>query len=222
MQLPDSVKAIRARYVAQYPVPQGEPGEAFEERARQWSIRFAEQVAFEQGPLWGMKRADPNRPISKDTITFYADETLRIWDLLTGTGTGKPRLVDNPESEDITGQVFVAVTPTNHLGVAQPPVVQPPALPPSDLGPVMDHLAMIASKLDTLQGHVDAVEMAISSVRASQQATVENFAGIGSQINAVSEQATDLSTQIGALAAKAQPIAWKGALAGRIRLTPEY
>jgi len=178
MQLPDSVKAIRTRYLKQYHVPQGTPGEAFEETARQWSIRFAEQVAFELGPMWGMKRADPNRPISKDTLSFYADDTIRIWDLLTGTGTGSPRLVENPESEDITGQVFVRVTPTNHLGVAQPPVTNPPDLPPADLGPVMSAMSNLTSKIDTLQGHVDALELVIGKVVASQQATVENFAAL--------------------------------------------
>lgn len=166
MQLPDSVKAIRARYVAQYPVPQGQPGEAFEERARQWSIAFAEQVAFEQGPLWGMKRADPNRPISKDTITFYADDdgVLRIWDLLTGTGTGSPRLVENPESEDITGQVFVRVTPTNHLGTVITPIPPPlPPLPPADLGPVLAAMSNLTSQLDTLLGRVDALDSGLNA-----------------------------------------------------------
>lgn len=157
MQLPDSVKQIRARFIAAFPVPLGTPGEEFEERARQWSIKFAEQVAFDvpnQG--WGMKRADPNRPISKDTISRLADGRLLIWDLLTGTGTGSPRPVDNPESEDITGQVFVQVTPTNHLKGFMGPVVvsgdpasqaQPS---PSELAQVVDHLAAMRKTLDAM------------------------------------------------------------------------
>jgi hypothetical protein len=164
MQLPDAVKQVRSRYIAEFPVPQGAPGEEFEERARQWSIHFAEQVAFElpnQG--WGMKRADPNRPISKDTIARQVDGRLLIWDLLTGTGTGSPRPVENPESEDITGQTFVPVQPTNHLrNVAPPPPPPPPAAaspgsastPTSPASPelaaAVDHLAAIRATLDAV------------------------------------------------------------------------
>ena len=160
MQLPDSVKAIRARYMQQYPVPQGQPGEAFEEQARQWSIRFAEQVAFELGPMWGMKRADPNRPISKDTLSYNVDDTIRIWDLLTGTGT-----------EDIVGQVFVTVEARNHLGVVTSIPPSLPPLPPADLGPVMAELSNIRASIDTLSGRVESIDRVY-------QAQVENFAAL--------------------------------------------
>lgn len=162
MQLPANVLAIRDRYVAAFPVPHGEPGEAFEEQARRWSIRFAEQVAYDTGDgRWGMKRADPNRPISKDTIAFTDDGRLFIWDLLLGTGTGAPRLVDNPHSEELFGQVFVPVAARNHLGTASPtpvpPAPVPVPLPPADLGPVMTMLA---------------------AIQAQQQAAVENMAAL--------------------------------------------
>lgn len=174
MRLPESVKQIRARYVAAFPVPQGAPGDAFEERARQWSIAFAEQVAFElpnQG--WGMKRADPNRPISKDTIARLEDGRLVIWDLLMGTGTGSPRLMDEPEGEDITGQVFVEVTPTNHLKSAGtvPPVVvkstqsgavaQPPA---PETAQMVEHLAAIRQTLDALLEEQKAMRAALAAL----------------------------------------------------------
>lgn len=151
MQLPESVKAIRSRYVAAFPVPQGEPGDAFEERARQWSIRFAEQVAFEipdQG--YGMKRADQGRPISKDTLARWAPPgALLIWDLLAGTGTGKPSLVQNPSSQDVTGQTFVAVTPTNHLRAV--PAPKPPDTPGTPQPPAVD-LSDILKRLAKLEG----------------------------------------------------------------------
>ena len=131
--LPPEVKSIRSRYVAAFPVPQGDKGAAHEERCRQWSIRFAEQVAYEipdQG--YGVKRASPSRPISKDTLARWAPPgRLLMWDLLSGAGTGKPTLVTDPKSEDVTGQTFVAVTPTNHLGS----VVDPPPPPDDDLPP---------------------------------------------------------------------------------------
>jgi hypothetical protein len=163
MQLPDSVKAIRSRYVAKFPVPQGNPSaegtDIVEDRVRQWSIGLAEQVAFElpnQG--WGTKRADPGRPISKDGLALREDDDrggrLLIFDMVTGAGTGNGRLVENPESEDITGQVFVPVTPTDHLGVApvQPPKPGPQPLPPADLGPVMAKLQSIENTLEALMG----------------------------------------------------------------------
>lgn len=177
MQLPETVKQIRARYIAAFPVPQGVPGEAFEELARQWTIAFAEQVAFDlpnQG--WGMKRADPNRPISKDTISKLEGGRLFIWDLLTGTGTGTPRPVDNPESEDITGQLFVQVTPTNHLkGVVTPKadlapvpdarrVAPAPVLPPADLAQLVDHLAAIRATLEAILKEQQETRAAIASL----------------------------------------------------------
>lgn len=193
MQLPDNVKAIRARYVARFPVPQGAPGDAFEEEARQWSIAFAEQVAFElNDPLWGMKRADPNRPISKDTIAYYGDDRLLIWDLLSGTGTGRPTLNADPESQDVTGQFFVRVTPTNHLGI--PPKPGPQPLPPADLGPVLASLEKIA-------GRVEDIAASVGRIEAAYQAHVEDFAAIGGKVDGVSGQASDLAAKIDALAA---------------------
>ena len=70
-----------------------------------------------------MKRADGGRPISKDTIAQQAGGRLYIWDLISGAGTGHG-VLQVGEREDITGQVFVVVTPTNHLGTVGP--VHPP------------------------------------------------------------------------------------------------
>lgn len=169
MKLPDSVKAIRARYVVAFPIPTGAPGEQHEENVRQWSIRFAEQVAFEQGPQWGMKRADPNRPISKDTIALN-DGRLLIWDLLLGTGTGNPRLLDDPDSEELVGQVFVVVQPTNHLGTPEQPPAQPPSPPPSqppapcppvDLSGVLAGLAAVQAEQAAQRALIEALKLTV-------------------------------------------------------------
>lgn len=131
MKLSADVKALRARYVSKYPVPQGSPGAAHEERCRQWSIRFAEQCAFSlPGQGYGMKRASPSRPISKDTLSQKTDVHFVAWDMLHGTGTGHPTVAPDPSSMDITGQTFVPVTPADHLGGAAPPV-EPPTTPPT-------------------------------------------------------------------------------------------
>lgn len=126
MKLPDQVKAIRTRYIAMFGLPHGTP-ETIDEIARQWSIQFAEQVRFEtKDAQWGMKRADPGRPIGKDTIAHFDGLKLLIWDLFTGTGTGSPSLNVDPESEDVTGQVFVPVQAVDHLGPAPTPTPPPP------------------------------------------------------------------------------------------------
>lgn len=170
MLLPDAVKQVRARFIEAFPVPQGTPGEEFEERARQWTIKFAQQVAFDvpnQG--WGMKRADPNRPISKDTIAKVDAGRLLIWDLLTGTGTGMPRPVDDPDSQDITGQLFVEVVATNHLKGIVPPQGTVPPEPRQELKPLVQtktEAALMAEHLAAIRATLEAVLKEQQEMRA--------------------------------------------------------
>lgn len=203
MQLPAEVKAVRSRYVAKFPIPQGPPGPEIEEQVRQWSIGLAEQVAFEiPGEGWGTKRADPNRPISKDGLARQDDEDrggrLWIWDMVTGAGTGLGRLVENPEGEDITGQVFVPVTPRNRLGTAiEPPPVKPgpQPLPPADLGPVVSQLSAILSKIDMVQGHVEAVESSVSGYGQSVERIGDLINALVGQQQAVVDRLTALESK---------------------------
>jgi hypothetical protein len=152
--LPDNVSAIRDRWVARFEVPQGSPGAAVEEACRQWSRNFSQQVRFEtNNPRWGMKNAGGGRPTSKDTIAFdLGDGRIRIWDLISGAGTGRGTLVADPHSEDITGQVFEPQPPVDHLGVGQPPVENPPPTtpPPSTPPPTGSDLAAVHAKLDAI------------------------------------------------------------------------
>lgn len=177
MKLPDSVKDIRARYIGKFPIPQGPMGEEFEETARQWSIAFAEQVNFElPGQGWGMKRADPNRPISKDTIALQANGRLLIWDLLNGTGTGRPQLSPDPDSEDVTGQFFVGYAGVNHLGV---PAAggggatggQASGTASVDLGPVLAALGVMGE--------------ALTAIRTDQAAQAGQIATMAAQLDAL-------------------------------------
>lgn len=220
MKLPEQIKSIRTRYIQRFPVPQGEPGEAFEERARQWSIAFAEQVAFEQGALWGMKRADPNRPISKDTIALYADDgIIRIWDLLIGTGTGRPRLAEDPDAQDLRDQVFVPVTPTNHLA-ADAPVPQDPPRP--DAPPAAD-----TARMEALEQRMLALEGLLAA-----QATVlfglrDAIVGAATdQKQAAEARHAEIVVQLATLIDRPEPAplprAWTGRLGVNVRLTPEF
>lgn len=159
MKLPDSVKALRMKYVSKFPVPQGSPGPTFEEEARQWSIHFAETVAFYiPSGGWGMKRASSGRPISKDTLSQKTSSGMVSWDLLVGTGTGHPTLSNDPESMDTSNQVFVEVSPVNHLSsvVTLPPVETPPPTPPA-----VD-LSGITKRLDALETTLGVLVAAIS------------------------------------------------------------
>jgi hypothetical protein len=133
MKLPPTVKDTRRRYVETFPVPQGEPSPAFEDRVRRWTVAFIEQVAFElPGEGWGPKRGDQGRPLSKDSIANNQVVPGRLlgWDLLLGTGTGRPTLIADPNSRDITGQYFETrpafFQPQDHLGGSPPPPDPPP------------------------------------------------------------------------------------------------
>jgi hypothetical protein len=135
MKLDPRVRELLIAFAAKFPVPRTiGGGEEHEERARQWSIRFCEQLNHSlPGEGYGTKRADSGRPISKDTTSQQRGGEMVTWDLLVGTGTGEPSLNLDPHGEVTTGQVFVPVDAVNHLGVTVPeqPPEQPPTKPPT-------------------------------------------------------------------------------------------
>jgi hypothetical protein len=163
MQLPDDVKAIRARYVAAFPVPTGEPGPEHEERVRQWTIRFAEQVA--QG--YGVKRADGGRPIGKDSLARKVGDRIDGWDLLIGAGDGTPEIADNPAYHDLSDQVFVPVTPTNHLGSPETkpdPGGNKPDPGTVDLSALLAQLQRINKRVDDIFAEVELTKAIARSI----------------------------------------------------------
>jgi hypothetical protein len=130
MNLPWYVLAIRDRYVAALSLWTMPEGPAAEDRARQWTLGLIAQVVYERpGEGYGSKRADPTRPLSKDGLARddAFSHQLLVWDLLAGAGSGRPTLVANPESHEITGQVFVEIPGRDVLGGQTPtPPIQPP------------------------------------------------------------------------------------------------
>lgn len=183
MQLPQDAKAARDRYVEKFPVPQGAQGDAFEEQARQWSIKLSQQVRFTTGdPRWGMKNAGGGRPTSKDTLAYdLGDGRIRIWDLLSGTGTGRPTLVSDPQSEEVTGQQFEPQPAVNHVGAGGPvapptpvpvPVPTPTPAPcqfqPTSLTAVVDLLSRLFIELHDLKGEVEALRARIEELAVHQ------------------------------------------------------
>ncbi len=91
-----------------------------DESARAYSIKFAEQCRFSLGDAWGTKSADPNRPISKDTVTKREGSKLTSYDLMLGVGTGNPQFNDNPPAIDTTGQTFHEVAAFDYLSAGNP------------------------------------------------------------------------------------------------------
>lgn len=185
MKLSNEVKATRARYLAAFPVPRGEPGSAFEELCRRWAIRLGEQIAFEHpGQGYGVKRADKGRPIGKDSIAnnLIAPGRLLAWDLMTGAGTGRPTLNADPDSLDVTGQFFEDrpefFQPKNHLAATVPgggaePLPPPPSGPaPTDvaplLAPVLDAMARLEQRLVV---RLDSLDATVASVAAARVPT---------------------------------------------------
>jgi hypothetical protein len=61
--------------------------------------------------------------------------TLVVFDMLSGAGTGQPSLNANPDSQDITGQIFEFVQPYDVIGGAPSPEPPTPTPPGGDVIP---------------------------------------------------------------------------------------
>lgn len=168
MVLPSDVQAVIRRFAERFPIPQGQPGPAHEDRVREWTLSAIGQVVHElPGQGWGSKRASDGRPLSKDAIARWQDGRMVVWDLLIGSGTGTPRLAVDPHGEDVTGQVFVPVQAQNRLGVGPGPgeVITHPE--PTDTRAVLDRLDRLEAAVRAL---ADTVAILVNNVgeRAKQ------------------------------------------------------
>lgn len=185
MKLPESVKEIRRRFLEKFPVPQGEPGEHFEQQVRDWTTMFAEQVRFTlPDGGWGCKNAGGGRPRSKDVLAHIGREDGKLigWDLFIGTGTGKPRLAEDPDSMDLTGQVFEPVTGINHLDtpdvvvpapdVPAPPVGNPPTSDDQFVRQVLANQVVMLVTLDGLIAVMAEFNKTLGRVESNQEQLV--------------------------------------------------
>jgi len=120
---------------------------------------FAQQVCFEFGPNYGLKRADNGRPISSENLAMKDGDKLFAW----AWENKHDGTVDNmPDAEDITGQVFVKVDPINHLNVPsenpnpeEPGEGEPTEVPASlDIGAILVALDASTSASSILAAQV--------------------------------------------------------------------
>lgn len=122
--LPERAKAIIQSMGQKFP----ELRKGDDDQRRAFTMKAAQQIRYELGDRYGTKRADMNRPPSKDAIAFRpTDTTLVSWDVIDGTTR---EVSTGSKAEEIDGQVFIVVDPVNHLGagVVDPvtPIVDPP------------------------------------------------------------------------------------------------
>lgn len=160
MRLPDGVQQIvNALYAAHLDLANGT-----DDQRRSLTQLIVEQTVFSfPGEGWGWKSADPNRPLSKDSIAKQQDGRLLNFDLFNG-GTRQPN--DHPQSEDITGQTFRPWPGVDHLGVApaEPGApTPPPSTPPQS---TRSGGALIDGQLAALLMRVNAQDAKIAALEA--------------------------------------------------------
>jgi hypothetical protein len=149
--------AIRALYAR--PEIQSLVKSSDDEDRRKATRIFAEQMAFTVDPKWGTKRADPNRPPSKDAISRFVLTTLCNWDIVNGT----TRELQFGHGEPIPGQVFIPVTPTNHLGTTPNPEPEPEPEPDPEI-------AKLKARILVLEGQLLEANEALTAVTAQRDA----------------------------------------------------
>lgn len=137
--------AVMEALNAKFPAPVTQEGPM-----REWSQMLAEQLVFSfPGEHWGCKSTRPRSVQSFDVIAREVGSKLWGYDLAVSGGSPSARLDTSPDAMDITGQAFIPVFATNHLGQTAPgPDPEPGPGPTPQPQPV--DLSGIHAKLDTL------------------------------------------------------------------------
>lgn len=148
---PDRVQTIINTLAAQHPDLRTGDDDA----RRRLTRLVAEQTAFELGPNWGTKRADPARPLSADVIATR--DPFVGWDFQVAGAV----IAQFPESVTLAGQVFVPVDPVDHLGVAPPGAPPSPAGDPPPADPILARLEAIEAAIVTLAQRPDPPPVAV-------------------------------------------------------------
>lgn len=157
--------------------------------------KIAEQLAYNfPGEGWGQKRADGSRPVSNDVIARTVDGVLYGMRVVP-QASGSPFVIQ--------GQIFVPVSPVNHLPVTVAPPVEPvPAVTGEGEAPTdREHAAPAVDyspRFDILDANVG--ELMALVVRLSAQ--VSTFYALAEDLKS---QEFAINWRTGTIAPKAKP-----------------
>jgi hypothetical protein len=130
---------------------------------------IAQQLAFELGSHYGVKSAGVGRPQGPSTIAYESPDGFGGWRVIDGDGSATGVVngpIPHPPFQSFSGQVFIPVPPTDHLGVRAvpdlPPITvsmppeRPPAPPSASIDPsaILGALARLDATLTALEAHV--------------------------------------------------------------------
>lgn len=139
------------------------------ELARGWTLKLAEQFAFSfPGEGWGTKRADPGRPQSTDVIAIQSPFTG--FDVVLSQGASHQSIIMHPEPISLAGQVFMPVTPRNHLAGAPVPVpVEPPVVPPApvDVTALLDAISALRAQVEAQTAQLQTLASMVSAAHVA-------------------------------------------------------
>lgn len=121
---------------------------------------------------WGVKKAGPTNPQSKDTLAFsFGDGSFAAWDWQNGT-TKAVQIADGqaPTYPRIANQVFIPVEPLDFLSHVDPPATPAPPAPPTP-GPQpilpLDAIHELTAALEDLQEVVSSLELKLTEIQKS-------------------------------------------------------
>jgi hypothetical protein len=186
---PGRVQEILNTFAAMHPSwvanDVGDPSPRF-----QLNQLLAEQVCFELGASWGMKRAGEGRPVSSDVLARWEQSgALTGWDWEVNHNGSVEQF---PPSMDLTGQTFVPVTCQNHF--------ESPAPKPSPTPTPVTELSKVLEKLDQIiewqqgdsRGDLDDHHALLVELQKHEEASKQDAAAIRADIQSFRERTLDV------------------------------
>lgn len=157
--IPDGLwRAAHTEVLRRFP-PQATPDAQF---TRMVAEQFAHRFPAEG---WGIKAADPSRPVSGDVIARRLPDGALV-------GFRVVPFSDPPQQFDLRGQHYIEVSPVDHLGLGAPsdPPADPPAPPPAspppadlraELAALRDEMRAIRDVQQAIAGALGAIHLAL-------------------------------------------------------------
>lgn len=146
-----------------------------DDERRAWALKAAQQLAFSVSPAYGTKRAGDGRPTTKDSVSRVINGRLCNWDLVNGA----TRELQFGNGEDITGQVFVPVTPADYLGAGNTGGAEPEPTPKPDPQPQPQ---MGAATSDLQQQQLAVLLQIVQQLQLQNAALMQGLADLRAQV----------------------------------------